>query len=135
VLWVIVSLIFIGLILMYVETFVIEFVLVLLSSTIPNSDFNSASTTSASFRWLLLFPSGDSDRFALICAHFASVTALSDLLREPSHLFDPFPIICNYFINVLVCFGSIVGEPTPFLFIRLSTPFFFWMRSGNDPLL
>jgi hypothetical protein len=63
-----------------VETFVTRFVLVPLSFTVPNSVFNSVFTTSA-FWWLSLVPSESSDKFALICAHFAFVIVLCGHLR------------------------------------------------------
>jgi hypothetical protein len=37
---------------------------------------------------LLLVSSGGLDKFALICAHFASVIALCDPFRGLCHLFD-----------------------------------------------
>jgi hypothetical protein len=51
-----------------------------------------------------------SNRFALICAHFTSITSLCGPLIGPGHLFDIFPTICNYFNIVLVCFGFVIGE-------------------------
>jgi hypothetical protein len=47
-----------------VETFVTEFVLVPFFPAVPTSDYDNAYSTSASFQWLLLIPSGGSDRFA-----------------------------------------------------------------------
>jgi hypothetical protein len=61
-----------------VEAFVTGLVLVPLSSSILATDFDSACSTSTSFRWLMLFSSGGLDRFALIGAHVASVTTLCD---------------------------------------------------------
>jgi hypothetical protein len=45
----------------------------------------------------------DSDRFALIRAHFASLTTSCGLLKESNHLFDQFFTFCNYFYIVIVC--------------------------------
>ena len=117
-----------------VETFVTEFVLVPLFTTILFLDFSNAFIALASFLWLLLVTSGGSDRFTLICAPFASETALRDPLRRPGHLFVPFPTFCNYFSIALVCFGSIVREPTPFSFLGLS-PLSFRIRNEMDPSL
>jgi hypothetical protein len=61
-----------------------------------------------------MFTSEYSDRFTLICTHFAYVSALWGPLRGPSHLFDPFLILCIYFYIVLVCVWSTVGESTSF---------------------
>ena len=105
------------------ETFVIEFVLVPLFTIVLVTDFSSTFIASASFRWLLLVTSGDSYRFALICVPFAYETALCNPLRGLGHLFFLFPTFCNYFRTTLVCFGSIIGEPTPFLFLGSSLPF------------
>jgi hypothetical protein len=70
--------------------------------------------SSTSFRWLLMFTSGDSDRFTLICTHFAYITALWGPLRGPCHLFDPFFILCIYFYTILFCVGSTIEESTFF---------------------
>jgi hypothetical protein len=40
--------------------------------------------------------------------------------------------ICNYFSTVVVCFGSIVGELTPFSIIGSSAPSSFRIRSEKD---
>jgi hypothetical protein len=103
-------------------------VLVPLFSAVPDSNFNNAFITLASFGWLLLFPSESTYRLVLICTSLASVTALCGPLRGPSHLFDSFSTLCNYFSTVLVCFESIVGKATFlffFLFIESSTSSFF----------
>jgi hypothetical protein len=115
-----------------VQTFITELVLVPLFTTVLFTDFSSAFIASASFRWLLLVTSGGSNRFALICAPFASETTLRDPLRGRGHLFVPFPTFCNYFRTALVCFGSIIGEPTPFSFLG-SFPPSFRIRGGKDP--
>jgi hypothetical protein len=99
-----------------VETFVTELVLVPLFTTVLFTNFSIAFIALTSFRWLLLVTSGGSNMFALICAPFASETALRGPLRGLGHLFAPFPTFCNYFRIALACFGSIVGEPTPFSF-------------------
>jgi hypothetical protein len=104
-----------------------------LSSTIPNSDSNSVSTTSASFWWLSLLPSESSDRFTLICTSFAFITVLCSPLRGLGHLFDTFHTLCNYLCTVLVCFRFIVGESTPFSFIGSFTLSSSQIRSGKDP--
>jgi len=88
-------------------------VLVHLFSSVPDLDFNNAFTASASFRWLL-FPSEGTDRLVLIRTSLPFVTALCGPLRGPGHLFDIFLAICIYFSTVLVCFWSIVREPTLF---------------------
>jgi hypothetical protein len=72
------------------KTFITEFVLVPLSFAISDSDPNNASIASTSFQLLSLLPSGGSNRFALICAHFGSITVVSGPLRGSSHLFDLF---------------------------------------------
>jgi hypothetical protein len=54
---------------------------------------------------------------------WVSETALCDPLRGPDHLFVQFPIFSNYFCTVLVCFGSIVGELTPFFVLRIVPSF------------
>jgi len=72
-----------------VETFVIEFGLVPLFSGVPYVDYDSASSASASFWWLLV-PSGDLDKFALICPSFASVTIFYGSLRGSNYLFNLF---------------------------------------------
>ena len=118
-----------------VETFVTELVLVPLFTTVLFTDFSNAFIALASFWWLILVTSGGLDRFALICAPFASETALRGPLRGSGHLFVPFPTFCNYFRIVLICFGSIVGEPTPFSFFGLSPPSSFRIKSGKDPSL
>jgi hypothetical protein len=73
--------------------------------------FNSAISAYITVQWSLLVHSGGSDFF---CASLAYVTALCSILRGPGHLFDPFLILCNYCYTVVVCFGFVVGEPTPF---------------------
>jgi hypothetical protein len=89
-------------------------VLVPLFTTVLVTDFSSAFMALTSFWWLLLVTSRDTDRFTIICAFFASETALCDLLRGPDHLLVLFPMFSNYFHSVLVCFGSIIGESTLF---------------------
>jgi hypothetical protein len=118
-----------------VEAFVTDFVLVPFSFLVIASDFDSACSAPTSFQWLILFLSGSSDRFALICAYFASITALCSLLRGPSHLFDPFPMLCNYFCTVLVYFGFVVGEPTRLLILGLLILFSFWIRNEKNLLM
>jgi hypothetical protein len=118
-----------------VKTFVTDLVLVPLFTTVLFTDFNSTFIASVSLWWLLLVTSGGLDRFALICAPFASKTVLCGPLREPGYLFVPFPTFCNYFCTVLVCFGSIVGEPIPFLFLGSFSPSSFRIRSRNDHFL
>jgi len=94
------------------EILVFGFVLVLvpLYSAVSYLDSNSASTASASFGWLSLFPSRGKDRPALLCAPLAFVITLCGPLRGPGHFFDLFPTLYNYFSIVLVWFGSIVGS-------------------------
>jgi hypothetical protein len=89
------------------------------------SDYDSAFLTLASFTWLLFVLSGSSDRFTLICVTFAYEIAFYGSLRGPGHSFNPFSTIYNYFYTVLVCFESIVDEPTTFLVLGspLSLPF------------
>jgi hypothetical protein len=115
------------------ETFIFEFVFILFFSIVSDSGFNSAFTTSAFFGWLLLIPSGGIDRLVLLCTSLTYKTALYSPLKELSHLFVPFLTFCIYFSTILVCSGSIIGEPTPFSFIRLVTSSSFWIRSGKDP--
>ena len=118
-----------------VETFVTELVLIPLFITVLFTDFSSVFIALASFRWLLLVISGGLDRFALICAPFASETALCGPLRGSGHLFVLFPTFCNYFCTALVYFGSIVRELTSFSFLGLSPPFSFRIKSENDHFL
>jgi hypothetical protein len=118
-----------------VETFDPLFVLVPLSTSVPDLDLNSAFTASVSLWWLLQLLNGGTDRLALICAPFASETALCGPLRGPGHLFDPFPTLCLYFCTVFVQFGSIVGEPTPFSVLGFPTLSSFRIKSGKDPPL
>jgi hypothetical protein len=47
------------------ETLIFEFVLVLFFSVVSVSDFDSVFTTSTSFEWLYLIPSGGIDRLVL----------------------------------------------------------------------
>jgi hypothetical protein len=108
-----------------VETFVTGFVLVPLFTVVPTTDYYNVRSPSIPFQWMLLVPSGGSN---LVCAPFAFVTAL----REPGHLFDPFPTFCNYCCTVLVCFVFVVGEPTLFSVLGSSTPSSFWIRSEKD---
>ncbi|XP_059457838.1 uncharacterized protein LOC132187516 [Corylus avellana] len=115
-----------------VEAFVTSLVLVPLSSSIPATDFDSAYSTLASFRWLMLFPSGGSNRFDLIWAPFASVTASCGSLRGPGHLFVPFLMLCNYFCTVIVCFRFVVGKPTPLLVLGLPILSSIRIRNGKD---
>lgn len=119
----------------FVETFVTEFVLVPLFSVAPDADSNSASTASTFFRWLSLFPSTGLDMFTLIYAFLASIIALCGLLRGPGHLFNLFSTLYDYFSTDLVCFWSIVKEPTLFSFIGSSTLSSFWIKSVYDPFL
>jgi hypothetical protein len=56
-------------------------VLVPLSSTVTDSDFDSAASALVSFWWLLLILSGDLYMFALICAHFAFVTVICSHIK------------------------------------------------------
>jgi hypothetical protein len=79
-----------------------------------NSNFDSAYFASSSFCLMLLVPSGGSCRFSLICTIFAFTTALCGPLRGLGYSVDPFPTLYNYLYIVLVCFWSIVREPTPF---------------------
>jgi hypothetical protein len=93
-----------------VETIVTNLVLMPFFSTeyasISYSDSNNSFITSTSFRQLL-FPSGGSDKFALICSHFTFVTAIYNSIKK---------------IEILIClifyycfhFGYIIEEPTPF---------------------
>jgi len=106
-----------------VEAFVSRSVLVPLSSSVLASNSDSASSTSASFGCLLLFPSDGSYKFALICASFAFVTALCGPLRGPDHLFNPFPTLYMYFCIVLFHVGYVFGELTYFLVLGSSTLF------------
>ena len=107
--------------------FVFGFVLVTLCASVPSTNFNVFSA-SITVRWSLLVHSGGSDFF---CAPLAYVTALCGLLRGPDHLFDSFPTLCNYCCTVVVCFGFIVGEPTPFSMLGSPTSSL-WIRSGKD---
>lgn len=116
-----------------VEIFVAEFVLVPLFPTVPTSDYDSVCSASASFWWLLSVLRG-LDRFAIICALIAYVTALCSPLKGPSNLFYPFSTFCIYFHTVLVCVGF-VGSPPNFSFLRSSTPSSFRIRSGKDHFL
>jgi hypothetical protein len=75
------------------ETFVTEFLLVPLSSAVLDSNSNNAFTASASIRWLLLFPSGGSDRSALIC-HFSFY---NHLVRE-----DRVTNLSNFLLFVII---------------------------------
>jgi hypothetical protein len=95
-------------------------VLVPLFFAVPDFDYFSASTASTIFGWLLLFLSTGTDGLALLCTPLAFLTALCSSLRGLGHLFNQFPDICIYFNTVLFLFGSIVGEPTSFSFIRLT---------------
>jgi hypothetical protein len=106
------------------ETIVSGFMLVPLFFAFPDLDYYSTCTTSVTFGWLLLFPSGDTYRLALHCATLAFLTALCDPLSGPGHLFDQFPTFCNYFSIILVWFGSIIREPIHFSFLGSSTTFF-----------
>jgi hypothetical protein len=90
----------------------------------PNSNFDSASFASSSFCLMLLVPSGGSHRFSLICTIFAFTTALCGPLRGLGYSFDPFSTLYNYFYIVLVCFWSIVREPTPFFVFRITHSIF-----------
>jgi len=108
------------------ETLVYRFVLVLLFYAVSDLDYFSVSTASVTFGWLLLlFPSGGTNKLALLCAPLTFLIALCGHSRGLSHLFNQFHTFCNYFSTVLVWFGFIVGEPTPFSFIGSSTSFFF----------
>jgi hypothetical protein len=79
-----------------------------------------------------MFTSEYSDRFTLICTHFAYVSALWGPLRGPSHLFDPFLILCIYFYIVLVCVWSTVGESTSFSVLGSFIISSFRIRSEKD---
>lgn len=120
-----------------VETFVTGFV-VPLFATVPVSDSNSAITASASLR-LLLFPSGGSDRFALICSPIASVTAICGQIEKAGTLVCPIPYCLFVISHCSFRFGCIVGEPTPFsvfcFFVGSPTLFSFRIKSGKDPPL
>jgi hypothetical protein len=118
-----------------VETFVTKFELVLLFHAVLTSDYDSAYSASASFRWLLLVPSGGSNMFVLICALFTSVTVLCGPLRKPCHLFNQFPICFNYFRTILVYTVSIVWKFTPFSFLGLPTHSSFRIRSEKNQSL
>jgi hypothetical protein len=83
-----------------------------LFSTVPKSDSNSASTASASLG--LLFFKWGSDRFALICAHFTSVTAICGHIERTGTLVCPISYRLFVILHCCFRFGSIVGEPTPF---------------------
>jgi len=116
-------------------------VLVHFSSTVIDSDFDSASSASVSFWWLLLILSEDLDMFVLICAHFTFVTVICCHIKRTETL------VCHisyclfvFFALSFFRFGSIVGESTIFLiifffflgFLALSS---FWIKSGNHPPL
>jgi hypothetical protein len=107
----------------------VVFVVVPLFVPVPSTDYYNASSASITFRWLLLIPSGGLD---LVLTPFASETTLSSPLRGPGHLFDPFPTLCFYCSTVLVCFGFVVGEPTPFSFFGSTTSSSSWIRSGES---
>jgi len=98
----------------YLGTFVSRFVLVPLYFLVPVLDYDNASSTSTSFLLLLLFLSGDSDRFTLICTIFASIIALCGSLRGPNHLFDSFPNLYLYFSLLYFFMGLLLGSPPLF---------------------
>ena len=79
-------------------------------------DYYNAPSDSTSFPRLDLFPNKDSYLFALMCAIFALMFALSNPLRRPGHLFDQFLIFCNYCCIGFVCFGFVIGSPPNFWF-------------------
>jgi hypothetical protein len=93
-----------------VETIVTNLVLVPLFSTeyaiIPYLDSNNAFITSTSFKQLL-FLSGGSNRFALICSHFTFVTAIYNSIEKTEILVCLISHCCFHF-------GYIIEEPTPF---------------------
>ena len=110
----------------------IVLMLVPLFASLPSTDYYSAFLASITFRWLLLVPSGGLD---LVWTLFAFVTALSGPLRGPGHLYDQFSTLCIYCCAVLVCFGFVVGEPTPlsfFSFFGSPTSSSFRIKSGKD---
>jgi hypothetical protein len=73
-----------------------------------------------------MFSSGGADRHKLTCSLLAFITVLRRPLRELSHLFDYFLIICNYFNVVLIWFGyGTFGESTPFFINRIIHFLFF----------
>lgn len=96
------------------KTLVFGFVFVPLFSTVLDLDYYNSSTTSATFTWLLLFPSGGTNGPVLLFVPLAFLTALCGTLRGSDNLFNPFSTFCNYFNVVLVWFESNVGEPTHF---------------------
>jgi hypothetical protein len=100
---------------------------------VPDLDYFIASTASAIFGWLLLFPSGGTYRLIFLCTPLVFLITLCGPLRGRDHLFDQFPTFCIYLSTVLVWFESIIGEPTHFSFIGSSTYYSFWIRSENNP--
>jgi hypothetical protein len=74
-----------------------------------------------------MFSSGDADKLVLMCSPLVFIIVLRRPLRELSHLFDYFLIICNYFNIVLIWFGyGPFGEPIPF-FINMTIHFLFFL--------
>jgi hypothetical protein len=71
----------------------------------------------------------------LICFPFTFITALSGPLKGSDNLFVSFPTFCSYLCVVLVCFGSNVGESTPFSLFGLTTLSSVRIKSRMDPLL
>lgn len=100
---------------------------------VPDSDFDSAFTASASFRWLLQFLYRGSDGFALICASFAFITVLCCPLRGMSHMFDVFSTIYLYFCIFFLSFWDCCWEATPFSVLGSLARSSFHIKSGKDP--
>lgn len=89
-----------------VETFDLIFILVHLFSSVPDSDLDSAFTTSASFLWLLLFLYGSSNRFALIRTFFC---------------------FCNLFVQPFEKTGSLVWSISYTLYVFMHYFISFWI--------
>lgn len=99
---------------------------------ISYSASNVVFTASASSWWLSLFPSGGKNKLTLICVILASASALCRSLREPSHLFDQFPIICIYFNTVLIWLGPIINWEVHHFFVYRIIHFFFLSNQKCD---